>query len=342
MRSSVLARSSDTDFLPFISPHVCVSNAADELTLDAPRASYRYTGRAAELMRQLLPKLHGQVDAQGLGQTIGCDLADLWRLFGPIVEDRYLSNISPIVRAADGEEQLEAYFELCDHWAKEIFSRPFWTTLLDGTAPANQVLGWGIEFYHRTVGADEHNELSVRYCSNEDIRSALTEHFHEEMGHGEMFLDGLQACGFHRASVPKSAPLPSTRALIEYMNHLAKTDSIGYLGCYGVLHSPRVGQTAEAVAKQFAGFMALYPYARGLIGKICEHALLDVQLGHDQIHLEHYIRDHGALDAKNALTVIGAAHGMVSVFCRFFDGIFSYYRSPGAQLPRPPTCSTSR
>jgi len=341
MRSSALTRNPDADFLPFISPHVCVLNAADELTLDAPGATYRYAGRAARLMRQLLPQLRGQVDAQGLGRTVGCDLADMWRLFGPIVEDRYLSDISPIVRAADGEAQLKAYFDLCDHWAREIFLRPFWTTLLNGTAPTNQIIGWGIEFYHRTVGADEHNELSVRYCFNEDIRLALTEHFHEELGHGEMFLDGLQTLGLNRSSIAESAPLPTTRALIDYMSHLARTDSIGYLGCYGVLHSPRIGQTAEAVASQFTSFAALYPYARGLIGKICEHAMLDVQLGHDQIHLESYVRDFGTLDARNALTVVDAAHGMVRVFCEFFDGIYSYYRSPGAKVPRPSIRSAS-
>lgn len=336
MQISALTQRSDADFLPFISPHVSIADATDGLTLDAPGASYRYTGRAADLMRQILPQLHGRIDTASLAQRTGCDLPDLWRLFGPIVEDRYLSNITPIVHAADGGGQLKAYFELCDHWAKEIFLRPFWTTLLGGAAPAGQIFGWGIEFYHRTVGADEHNELSVRYCSNADIRPELLEHFQEEVGHGEMFLDGLQACGFDRAAVAKSAPLPSTRALIEYMNHLAKTDTIGYLGCYGVLHSPRVGQTADAVARQFAGFIAMYPYAREMIGKVCDHALLDVQLGHDQIHLERYIREHGALDVKDALSVVVAAHGMVRVFSNFFDGIFTYYRSPEARLPRPP------
>lgn len=324
------------DSVPMLSPHARLSRREGAVVLDAPDAEYAYSGRGATLAAATVPLSDGSGNLRSIARGLGVGVGDVMRILLPPTRGGAIADIGPMLRTADPDAYLDDYFAICDCWARDIFVRPFWNRMLDGTASRNQVLGWGLEFYHRTVGADEHNARSVEYCTRGDVRGWLTEHFDEEYGHGEIFLDGLEACGFERPAVMRSAPLPSTRALIDYMADLARTDSVAYLGCYGILHSPRSGQTAERVDAQFDHLARLYPFASGILGKIREHAKLDLGLGHDHIVLETLIRRDGVPDHATTRSIMRAAHGMVTVFCGFFDGILDYYERPEARMPRPP------
>jgi pyrroloquinoline quinone (PQQ) biosynthesis protein C len=325
------------DSVPMLSPHVRLLHRDGSVVLDAPEAEYAYSGHGAALAAAAVPLLNGSASLTSIARGLGAGTGDVIGLLAPPTEGGAVTDIGPLLRTTDTDAYLDAYFAICDSWARDIFVRPFWNRMLGGTAGRNLVLGWGLEFYHRTVGADEHNACSVEYCTRDDVRGWLTEHFAEEYGHGEIFLDGLEACGFERPAVARSAPLPSTRALIDYMADLARTDSIAYLGCYGILHSPRTGQTVERVDAQFDRLIRLYPFAAGILEKIREHAKLDLGLGHDHIVLETLIRRDGVPDRTTTRSIMRAAHGMVTVFCGFFDGILDCYGREEAALPRAPS-----
>jgi hypothetical protein len=217
--------------------------------------------------------------------------------------------------------QLDAYYELCDLWAADIFSSRFWDLFLSGQATAHQLRLWAFQFFHRTVGADVHNAIAFESCIDDEIKSGLRDHYFEEFGHGEMFRNGLVNCGFSTESVTASKALQSTIGLIDYMSDLGRSDSWAYLGCYGVLHSPRKGQTKKAVEAQFGFFKSLYPDFSPFFEEVCKHAILDLDLGHDAIFLEEVARKRGYLRPKEAQSVVLGAHGMINVFVEFYEGI---------------------
>jgi pyrroloquinoline quinone (PQQ) biosynthesis protein C len=318
-----------------LSPHVTARTVGGTTTLDSPYAQYVFKGRGHQVISAILPLLDGGASLRGIADRTGFPLGDLQAVLEPIPPDD-LVDLSPLMNAGTTGDFMSAYFPICDAWARNIFGSGFWRSMFAGTSSRLEVLGWGIEFYHRTLGADEHNETSVKNCTSDpEVHKWLTEHFQEEYGHGDMFLRGLVSSGLSEQDVVESTPLPSTRALIEYFNRLASTDSVAYLGCYGVMHSPRVGQTRERVNAQFDELVGYYPFAAGVLNAIREHASLDLDLGHDQIVLERLAARERVFSPDVATRIMRAARGVVTAFCGYFDGIQRYYAEPGAVLARP-------
>lgn len=334
-----MARLSQASAAPvlMLCPHVRLQVDGTRLVADASGATFTFECSESDLLHDALLAFGGGASLRSAARR-GLSATLLQPAVDALTKHEVLVDLRPLLFAATIEHWLDAYFSICDRWARDIFACDFWFRVLDGTAPIDLVLGWAREFYHRTVGADEHNELSVCHCRDPFIKTALATHFREERGHGEIFLRGLVQCGVPRASVEGSAPLPTTRALIEYMNKLAVEDSLAYLGCYGILHSPRHGQTRERVRSQFDRLADLYPPAAPIIKAIEEHAVLDLALGHEQIELERYVRARGVPSREDSTRIMRAAHGMARVFAAFFAGIWSRYgceaTERGAEPPR--------
>ena len=306
-----------------LSPHAGLEESDDAVTIRCPDADAELRLlRGAGLGRAIVAADGSQALAE-LVALAGPDRAGARELLGALADCGILWDATGLLAARDAAAQLACYYRLCDGWAQDVFVREFWQRMLSGRASRAEVLGWCEQFYHRTVGADVHNASAVANCRDPWIRSELAAHFDEEFGHGEIFLAGLAACGRSRDQV--AAPLASTRQLIEFMDRLGQTDTLAYLGCYGVLHSPRVGQTIDAARAQFRHFAALYPFAAPAMDAILQHAELDFAGQHDQILLEKLIDQRGPLDRGEALRVLRAAHGTVQSFNRFFDGIVAHY-----------------
>jgi pyrroloquinoline quinone (PQQ) biosynthesis protein C len=311
-------------------PHVTLDVDRGRLVADTPDVTFTFECREPDLLRDALLVFRRGASPRTAIRACRLSVTELQPAVDALASHDALVDLRPLLFAPTVESWLDAYFSICDRWALDIFACEFWFTMLEGTATVDLVLGWAREFYHRTVGADEHNELAVRHCRDRLMRDALAVHFKEEQGHGEMFLQGLAMCGVPRAEVQRSNPLPTTRNLIEYMNELAVRDSLAYLGCYGILHSPRRGQTLERLRSQFARLAELYPLAAPAIRAIEEHAALDLTLGHEAIELERYVRIKGIPTSEGSTRVIRAAHGMARAFSGFFAGILKQYDSAAA------------
>jgi pyrroloquinoline quinone (PQQ) biosynthesis protein C len=315
----------DDEERPLVSPHLQVQDNFAFVALSASKIEVTFAGKSADIVRSIVPRMAGKLTVGQIRRQAGLSRESFAEFFGELAKEGYMTDIGTVVRDADINCRLENYFRICDAWALEIFERPFWRIFRKGHATQEQVLGWGSEFYHRTVGADEHNSMAVKHCRYKEMRHGLKKHFQEERGHGEIFLRGLGGCGIKSGDLLLSTPLPTTKRLIRYMTELARQDSWGYLGCYGILHSPRTGQTREAVSGQFHAFSRLYPQSKSLFDAFLEHTLLDLGLEHEKIFLETLVRTRNHLSENEAYHAILGAWGMTLVFSSFFDGILDHY-----------------
>lgn len=313
----------------FASPHLRVRRRPDgALEVDSPDALLTYASGDAGLVDALLAAATRPKAASDLARLDDTEWSRFTALVAPALECGVLRDVSAFIAAATSAEQLTLYYALCDDWAHDVFVGDFWNTVLSGEASTRLVLGWCEQFYHRTVGADEHNEVAVRHCTLPDVAEPLVAHFREEAGHGEIFLEGLEAAGVKREAVASRPPLRSTRALVDFFSDLGRTDTLAYLACYGVLHSPREGQTLDAVRTQFQRLAVAYPQAAPALRRVGQHAEIDVAAGHDQIVFEPYLLGRGPLSPGEAVRVLQSVRGTVAVFNDFFDGILAAYVDP--------------
>lgn len=314
------------------SPHVRRLEEPGSVTIDCPDATIRLDLAEGSSLRCALTRVDGRRSIRELASDTASDVTTLCRIFEHLVECGAIWDASGLVSNKDPEVQLRTYYRLCDGWAADLFQAPFWTLIMSGAAPPEVVLGWCEQFYHRTVGADEHNAIALAFCSVANLRGPLEQHFREEFGHGEIFLAGLEESGVAREQVLSRPPLRSTRQLIDYMGELGRSDTIAYLACYGVLHSPRVGQTVRRARAQFGRLAALYPFAAPAIRAVLQHAEIDLRCGHDQIILDSHIRAVGGLSRSEAVRATHAARNMVIVFDRFFAGVLEVNRAPAIAM----------
>jgi len=159
--------------LPMLSPHAVFTEMPDSILVDTPDAELRYSGLSARRVLTIARDLDGATDVMKLALGHGNDVDALIGLLNPMADAGGVVDLSGVLNPGTVEDQLAAYYEICDLWAKDIFIRPFWTIMLSGEAPPSLVLGWCKEFYHRTAGADIHNARAVDHCADPEIREWL-------------------------------------------------------------------------------------------------------------------------------------------------------------------------
>jgi pyrroloquinoline quinone (PQQ) biosynthesis protein C len=207
--------------------------------------------------------------------------------------------------------------------------------LLSGRAERSLVLGWGIEFYHFVEAANEHMAAAVAQCRDgSQTRAWLAKHYVEERDHGSIFLDGLAGVGLDRDLVRRAPPLPSTRALINYLTELASADTFAYAGAFGVMQANREATTRDAIGQFFTFLSGKYPFAMQLFNAFRQHALIDVDLKHQHLALEMMCEGCKELPCDVMARPINAARSVTEHFIMFFESIRQYYGLAGIELPR--------
>jgi pyrroloquinoline quinone (PQQ) biosynthesis protein C len=319
---------------PLLSRRARFVGDGDEVSVVTSDATYTYSGHSAGIISALVGRLNGSEQLGRLAGDAGVSLDELNATLAVLLEDGLLIDAAP-AEPASVEDFLQTYFRLCKFWEKDIFDHPFWDALSSGQASRNVVLGWGIETYHYVHSANEHMAAAVAYCrDNSVVRMWLAQHYIEEHNHGDIFLNGLVESGLSRELVSEAPPLASTRALINYLNELAISDTLAYSGVFGVMQPTSGTRTRADVDEVYQPLISAYGFASGMLGAFRTHSSLDADLDHNQILLKRILEREGFITPDGARRVLRAARGVVEYFILFFDGIHDYYGQEKNPLPR--------
>jgi len=295
-----------------LSPHVRWTYTRSQLRLEAPESVIHLSGPGLPTLPGLLTDLEqGILQGEEMSSTHA-------RVLEALAAEDLLATLDPTPRTADAF--LATLFAICDYWVEGIFHSPFWDVFHRGQASRTQVTQFLAQLYHRTVGADHHNLIAVERCSDPEARDLLDRHYREEFGHAAILLNGFAKCGLARDGAVLHGPLPSTRRLIDYMVDIS-SDTMAYLGCYGIFHAPSTIRGEEQLVRQFERFAALYPFAAPAFEAICQHARLDCKLGHAEIALERLVRIRGCPDTEGVRSVLRGARGAAAAFRAIFDDL---------------------
>jgi thiaminase len=323
--------------MPLLSCLVNCRELGGEVVVESPDCSYSFGGPSAAMMSAVLPRLDGASTVEELSANLGLSPAEVCVHLEVLADDELVLDASAAYEANSAGEFLDAYFRECRFRAREIFAQPFWDTLMSGRASRELVLGWGVEFYHYVEGANEHMAAGVAQCRRDpELRRWMAEHYAEEHDHSEIFLHGLVSCGLDAEQVRAALPLPSTRALINYLTELASSDTMAYAGTFGVMQAAGEKTTREGINQLYDRLSDLYPFAVGLFDAIRKHALIDVDLEHQTLVLERACARSPLVEPSVVRGVVRAIADTVEHFTLFFEGINDYYSAPDVIVPRRP------
>src|SRR5207253_2972730 len=125
-----------------------------------------------------------------------------------------------------GEEFYQLHRKYTAAWLREVYAHPLWERIVSGRASRAQVIGFAFEKYHYIEGAYEHMAVAAANATPE-MMPHLARHFIEEYQHGDIYRKGLRSL-FPDDTVLRSQPLPSTRALVNFLSESAARNSFGY------------------------------------------------------------------------------------------------------------------
>jgi pyrroloquinoline quinone (PQQ) biosynthesis protein C len=224
-----------------------------------------------------------------------------------------------------GVEFYKLHREYCLYWLQDVYRHPLWDRMTNGTASRAQVLGFAFEKYHYIEAAFEHMGIAAANASPE-MMPHLARHFIEEYTHGDIYRKGLRSL-FPDDVVLRSQPLPSTRALVNYLNECAQAGSLSYYAGNELLQMTENTddpQAGKAVDDFYAAMRRHYPYTDKLIDSFIAHTKADQKLGHADAFLL-MCQSVPPLTRREVNEALNVAKNMAEHLLLFMDGIDTFY-----------------
>jgi pyrroloquinoline quinone (PQQ) biosynthesis protein C len=297
---------------------VVIRRLSDEIMLD---------GGAAELFRRIQPYLDGATLIDTMAEKLSEKPARLRALVKELDKVGVVTFLSTKDDAAlmTGLDFHALHRERSQHWLEAVYRHPLWERIVLGTASRAQVLGFAFEKYHYIEAAFEHMGIAAANATPE-MMPHLARHFIEEYTHGDIYRKGLRSL-FPDDIVLRSQPLPSTRALVNYLSESAQRSSFAYYAGNEVLQMTE--NTADekaggAIDDFYSAMRKHYPYTDKLIDSFIAHTKADQALGHEDAFLLMCksvppLTHHEVNDALNV------AKNMAEHLLLFMDGIDTFY-----------------
>ncbi len=325
------------DAVPLLSPQARMTAAPGALSLTGDQTSVDYTGDGAAVVAALISRLDGQRLIREIAAGLGIAADQVAALLAPLHEEALIIDAALDRHDLSNEEFFAGFRRECSFWSRHVFARRFWTELRAGTAPLSMVLGWGIEFYHYVRSAEEYMAAGVAHCSESwRARQIVSRHFVEEVGHGEIFLQGLVACGLSPTRVETAPPLAATRALTNVLMESAIEGVLPYTACFGLTQPDATPPELGEHERFYDGLRSHYPAASGLFDAFLAHARIDATQKHDRTTFEQIFELRGGADRSERREILRSVRRLAEHFVLFHDQIVDFYADPMCQIPRRP------
>ncbi|MCU7369263.1 hypothetical protein N5E15_22055 [Pantoea stewartii] len=295
---------------------------------------YTFSNESAELIKKTYPYLNGELRVEEISKEANAPAEDILVLLDYFCQEGVLIDVA-IKGALSGSELVRLVKKESAFWRKHINNQPFWNRVHSGRCTKKEIQGWGIEFYHYVESANEYMANGVAYCRESiDIRQKLSAQYAEEADHGQIFLDGLEEDGLRPDLVINAMPLPSTRALINFLNETAMESTLVYASVFALMQSDGKDFNIETLNSYYDGLITDYPFAKGQFSAYLKHASIDARLGHQTSVFENLYDNDSVFSEKDVERVFYTLRQLTRHFILFYEYISQYYHSSKATLPR--------
>jgi pyrroloquinoline quinone (PQQ) biosynthesis protein C len=321
--------------LPLLRRTTKVTDRADQVAIQYLSNEIVLDGTAAQLFRKVRPHLDGKTPIGRIAEQVGEPPARIAGLARQLASTGVVGFADDSQRMMTGPEFYAMHRKYCTTWLQPIYEHPLWQKLTTGSASRAQVIGFAFEKYHYIEGAYEHMAIAAANATPE-MMPHLAEHFIEEYQHGDIYRKGLRSL-FPNETVLNAQPLPSTRALVNFLSESAQRNSFGYYAGNELLQMTE--NTSDAASgSSIDSFYDLmlkhYPYTDRLIASFIAHTKADQSLGHENVFLKmcNSVPPMTMAQVKDAMNIVKM---MAEHLALFMDGIDTHYAS-FPTIPRTP------
>jgi pyrroloquinoline quinone (PQQ) biosynthesis protein C len=295
---------------------VVIAYLADEITL---------TGRTAELFGKMRPHLDGTRGVERIADAVAEPVERVRALAAELERVGILADVSSEPPPMTGEAFYALHRRLCEEWLGPIYQHRLWDKVVSGRATRAQVLGFAFEKYHYIEAAYEHMALAAANATPE-LMPHLARHFVEEHNHGDIYRKGLSSL-FPDEVILNALPLPSTRALVNFLSESAMRSSFAYYAGNELLQMTENTYDPEAQGSVDTFYEAMrrhYPYTANLIDSFVAHTRADQKLGHESVFAEMCAAVPPLSHAQVA-DALDTVRSMAEHLMLFMDGIDVFY-----------------
>jgi pyrroloquinoline quinone (PQQ) biosynthesis protein C len=290
-------------------------------------------GPGADLFSRLEDSLDGKTAIEAIAARVQESAARV----GALLDQLDKAGVIAFARQPDGQTMTGLEFHalhhrLCGTWLEPIFRHPLWEKITTGKATRAQVIGFAFEKYHYIEAAFEHMGIAAANATPE-MMPHLARHFIEEYTHGDIYRKGLRSL-FADEVILRSQPLPSTRALVNYLSESAQRSSFAYYAGNELLQmTENTGDdtAGKAVDDFYDSMRKHYPWSGRLIDSFIAHTRADQHLGHQDAFLL-MCEAVPPLTQREVNDALNVAKNMAEHLMLFMDGIDTFY----AQFPTVP------
>ncbi len=298
---------------------VLIQHLAEQVELD---------GAAAKLFSKAEKHLDGKQRVDQIAEAIGEKPARVHAFFEKLREAGVLSYA--VDKDTDtfrmmGVEFHALHRKYVSHWLQKIYDHPLWEKITTGKASRAQVIGFAFEKYHYIEGAFEHMGIGAANATPE-MMPHLARHFIEEYSHGDIYRKGLRFL-FPDDIVLNSQPLPSTRALVNFLSESAQRSSFSYYAGNELLQmTENTSDTAHdnSINTFYDSMRKHYPYTDKIINAFIAHTQADQKLGHEDVFLE-MCQSVPPLTRREVTDAMNTVRLMAEHLQLFMDGIDVHY-----------------
>ncbi|HXU68723.1 MAG TPA: hypothetical protein VN947_05315 [Polyangia bacterium] len=330
---------SATTDIPLLKRSARVSHREDRVVIEYLGSELTIEGEGALIFGKVYPLLDGKNGLENIARTAAVEPTRLRALAGQLERAGVLAlveaeeSIDP--RAVTGREFYALHRRHSAHWLQPVYEHPLWERIVSGKATRAQVLGFAYEKYHYIEGAYEHMAVAAANATPA-MMPHLARHFIEEYTHGDIYRKGLMSL-FADDVVVRAQPLPSTRALVNFLSETAARNSFAYYAGNELLQMTENTSDATdgaAVDRFYEAMRRHYPYTGRLIDSFIAHTRADQKLGHESVFSEmcDAVPPLTRAEARDALET---TRYMAEHLHLFMDGIDRAY-GPLTSVPRLP------
>jgi pyrroloquinoline quinone (PQQ) biosynthesis protein C len=321
--------------LPLLKRSVKVARQNGHVALRHMNEEVLLEGAAAELFTKIEAQLDGKSTIGAIAEKISEKPRRLRALAQELEKAGVLSFLSTRDdgKLTTGVEFYKIHREHCMHWLEPVYQHPLWEKMTTGKATRAQVIGFAFEKYHYIEAAFEHMGIAAANATPE-MMPHLARHFIEEYTHGDIYRKGLRSL-FDNEVILRSQPLPSTRALVNYLNESAERSSFAYYAGNELLQmTENTGddKAGRAVDDFYDAMKKHYPYTDKLIESFIAHTKADQKLGHADAFLL-MCQSVPPLTRREVNDALNVAKNMAEHLLLFMDGIETFYAN-FATVPR--------
>jgi pyrroloquinoline quinone (PQQ) biosynthesis protein C len=305
-----------------------VSYKADRVVIEYLQEEITLEGGAALLFGKIYPFLDGKMALAGIAERFAEEAGRVRSLTDELKRAGVLALVGPDEEgpgAMTGREFYDLHRRYSEHWLIPVYQHPLWDRIVTGRASREQVLGFAFEKYHYIEGAYEHMAIAAANATPA-MMPHLARHFIEEYVHGDIYRKGLRSL-FRDELVVRSQPLPSTRALVNFLSETAARCSFSYYAGNELLQMTEntsdedAGQSVETF---YDAMRRHYPYTDKLIDSFIQHTNADQKLGHESVFAE-MCESVPPLSRREARDALETTRFMAEHLVLFMDGIDAAY-----------------